>query len=390
MSRLLMTYDKMMPTVELTESFFGMLCDDYDCNLRAKCASDVRPEDIFAADVYISLRAETPLSLRLMKMARRAGSFCVYFLDDNLMEPPASRVSSGGRSRRCREMARMADVILSPSTTLCKRVAELAGQQRFARIDTVVEEADIAIQKRPTVDDAVNVVYAAGKDHAGCFEKFVLESLIDVCRRSDKRVCVTFVSVAPRVGALSEVADVRFVGSITPMSKYREFMRESRFDVGVAPLEEDEFSKYKYFNKYIEYSIMGIAGVYTDRAPYTEVVESGRNGLLVKNDRDSWRVALDAAINQEGLACRLAANAADDLRTRFTRRAIMGGLTSSVPELVTSKRSSNGGIGLGDRLAVLPVRRRAEAYVEYFYMTCKYLRQGRIDELKTKLSTRGG
>ena len=106
-----------------------------------------------------------------------------------------------------------------------------------------------------------------------------------------------------------------------PLLEYRKFMKDNNFDIGLAPLEIDKFSKCKYFNKYIEYTTQGVVGIYSDTEPYTYVVKDGINGFLAHNTPESWYEKLKEAIQDASLRKECLNNAIAYLRENHTEEA---------------------------------------------------------------------
>jgi glycosyltransferase involved in cell wall biosynthesis len=58
-------------------------------------------------------------------------------------------------------------------------------------------------------------------------------------------------------------------------------------DIGIAPLEDNQFNKNKSCIKYLEYGAVGMPTVASNVSPYKEVIQDGQNGFLANND-DEW------------------------------------------------------------------------------------------------------
>jgi glycosyltransferase involved in cell wall biosynthesis len=65
----------------------------------------------------------------------------------------------------------------------------------------------------------------------------------------------------------------------------------SDFDVGVAPLVDDEFNRSKSDLKFLDYSALGLPGVYSDVRAFASCVD-GITGLKTPNTVDGWCEAL--------------------------------------------------------------------------------------------------
>ncbi len=91
------------------------------------------------------------------------------------------------------------------------------------------------------------------------------------------------------------------------------------YDIAAAPLALDNhFNHAKSCLKYLEYSAMGIPGVYTDIEPYRAAVKDGVTGFLVKeNNVDQWVECLYKLCISASLREKIAVNAQNDLRENY-------------------------------------------------------------------------
>jgi hypothetical protein len=81
--------------------------------------------------------------------------------------------------------------------------------------------------------------------------------------------------------------------------------RAGRFDAGVAPLVDDEFNRSKSDLKFLDYSALGLAGVYSDVPAFASCVD-GVTGLKTPNTVDGWCDALTRLCTDEQLRVSLA------------------------------------------------------------------------------------
>lgn len=119
------------------------------------------------------------------------------------------------------------------------------------------------------------------------------------------------------------------VTSIPFCTDYREYSRRimaAGIHVGIAPLQDTPFNRAKSSIKWLENSICGIAGIYSDLEPYRDVVEHGVNGMLIGGGEEDWFLALDMLVRDHGLRYRLARRAQDDVLASHTLSVAGGAL----------------------------------------------------------------
>lgn len=104
-------------------------------------------------------------------------------------------------------------------------------------------------------------------------------------------------------------------------AEYPALLRSLKFDIGLAPLEDNVFNSCKSNIKYLEYAACGIPGVYSNLAPYRDSVIHGRNGMLPNNSPDAWYDAISSLIENRSLANEIALAAHEDVWSRFSMRA---------------------------------------------------------------------
>src|SRR5690606_825229 len=108
-------------------------------------------------------------------------------------------------------------------------------------------------------------------------------------------------------------------------------------DIGLAPLQDSEFYRAKYFNKYLEYSSKQIVGVYSNVEPYSFVVEHSVNGFLVNNSSKEWVDVLCYLIENADIRQKISQESYHDIQKNFSLDAIMERIISKIPEIISYK-----------------------------------------------------
>jgi len=80
--------------------------------------------------------------------------------------------------------------------------------------------------------------------------------------------------------------------------RYPEFVSWLRgyseyWDIGLAPLVDTMFNRAKSNLKYLEYSALGLPGIYADLPPYSETVRPRQTGFLAGAKPESWSAAIE-------------------------------------------------------------------------------------------------
>jgi glycosyltransferase involved in cell wall biosynthesis len=95
--------------------------------------------------------------------------------------------------------------------------------------------------------------------------------------------------------------------------EFADFFAKQSCDVFIAPLCDNDFNRCKSHLKFLEYSALGVPGIYSRVAPYQHVVRHGHNGFLASDHAD-WRQHLSALIDDPALRRRIGAEAQEAVR----------------------------------------------------------------------------
>ena len=97
------------------------------------------------------------------------------------------------------------------------------------------------------------------------------------------------------------------------------FSTKVRWDIAISPLQDTAFNRCKSDIKFLDYSAIGAAGVYSRVPAYEATVRHGETGWLAENNTEAWVEALEALLTDDELRDRIAANAT---RYLFSERVL--------------------------------------------------------------------
>lgn len=334
MTQVLFVYEGVTSTADLMWNFLTGFAEKKNCAVVRRDAGQVTQADMQACDVLFCSRGESPWMCELLRQARLAGKFVIFFLDDDLQHLPKNAFRYPRRKKYLLEGLKYADFFLTSNKLLAEEYLPLISGDRAAVLETAVREEQIRPRQPKGEEDTVRIVYAASRAHVSHWDKYIAPIWPAITAKYGSRIRMTFVGMKPEMPAENNGTQVEFVPPMS-LAEYRAYMYDGHFDIGLSPLDTDHFSARKYYNKFIEYAMCGICGLYSDCSPYDLVVRDGENGLLVGNSPEAWQRALEKSIDHQHLRESCADNAQQLLRDAFTADKICDQLVRDVPELVT-------------------------------------------------------
>jgi glycosyltransferase involved in cell wall biosynthesis len=104
----------------------------------------------------------------------------------------------------------------------------------------------------------------------------------------------------------------------TEMKHYPKML--TNFDIGIAPLENNDFNRAKSNIKFLEYAACGVPVIASDVEPYGTTITNGETGLLVQSNGSihfDWYKKIKCLILDEQLRLRLAENANKFIKANY-------------------------------------------------------------------------
>lgn len=318
MKNILIIYDQIDNTVEVNLAIFRAFFDVDFYTTTCKLSKSVSEQDLIGCDLCFAIRPSGLYSLNIARAIKSSGISLVTLFDDDLLNIPKTS-SLFWRIKYMKECMSLSDCVVSGNKQLLESYRPIAPNALFVQTNTFVRESDILPVQ--SVKDIIKIVYAAGKDHTPLFDEFIKPEIETVLKKYGDKVELHIMGIEPD---LSGIDDSCRIIRHQPRSyeAFMEFMRNSHFDIGLAPLHDDGFSNKKYFRKYIDYAQFGVLGLYSRCLPYTLVVKDGYNGVLVDNSAKAWREALVYTIDNIASQKSLVQNSQNHLRKDFSYQSV--------------------------------------------------------------------
>ena len=247
----------------------------------------------------------------------------VYSIDDNLLDLEALPLPA---RQAVRYFCRHADGILVSTDYLKARLQHL-NPRIFVLPNTLderlftVEGEPLPVERQP--GERLTIGFMGTFTHDADL-MMALQALRTVLRRHLDAVQFQLVGGIANPGLLRlfQGLPVQVLNPSPAEAAYPSFIpwmrRTLRWDIAIAPLEDTFFNRSKSDIKFLDYSALGIPGIYSRVPSYTGTVQHLETGWLAENTPAAWVEALDAMIGDNALRSRLAHNAQTYVFTQRT------------------------------------------------------------------------
>ncbi|WP_186307979.1 glycosyltransferase [Paraburkholderia sp. BCC1884] len=258
-------------------------------------------------------------ALTVVEHCRRNNMRLVYDIDDDLLS-----IAEGDHPEKDVYAAYAQSIRLLASEAAHVHVSTDALRQKMSAFSRHVKLVPNALDgdlwhlgsersARPA-NGSVSILYMGTQTHGADFE-MVQPALARLKSKYRDRVKISVIGVTQdrAKSSIYEFVDApaRVNGSYAAFAEW--LVEQNRFDIGIAPLIDNEFNAGKSGIKFLDYAALGLAAVCSDVRSYRSVVRHEETGLLVRNDENAWFEALDRLVSDRQYRLDLAANGRADL-----------------------------------------------------------------------------
>lgn len=254
-------------------------------------------DDLSWADIIIIGRLDNNAELWLAKKLKGKHKLILYVLDDDLLSIPRNSSSfeyySNGIIRKpLKKIISLADGLISPSPLLLEKYAK--GKP----YNILIEEPATNFNPPTYPDKRIKIVFAGSIDRTKDVEETIGAALSSIKRKYKNKIDFYFFGAIPD---FAKSIDAKVIEYEHDYAKYRERLKSLNLDIGLAPMPTSSFHACKHYNKYIEYSSLGIAGIYSNVPPYTRLTEMNAPAILIGNESEDWEKAISQLIDNKNV-----------------------------------------------------------------------------------------
>ena len=254
-------------------------------------------------------------SLQIAEASKNKKIKVIYDIDDFL---PAFPVYSGGKEisekiNNLKKHTQIADTVTVATNFLQSNVDD------YFKIKSVLTPNGINVARHSKFikkDDKIRIIYTnADKIKVESFKEDLFSTINTFL---SSHVDIDFDIITDPNIEMNRFINHRNLGNVSWFD-HKKILGENKYQIGIVPLGGYEDKESLLFNsckspiKYLEYSCMKIAGIYSKSPIYEKVITNFENGILVDNDRTSWLEALELLTNNHSLRNKIIENSFNDI-----------------------------------------------------------------------------
>jgi glycosyltransferase involved in cell wall biosynthesis len=251
----------------------------------------------------------------IFTQARNLGKPVVYELDDLIPELPDEHPDFyhyiTSRSAIVRAVTE-ADAVIGSTPTLCDNLRPF--NSNIFTIPNYLNDRLWSLVPPPKNDTfPVTIGYLGGHSHSYDLNIVapVLENLLN---QYGDDITIKFWGIAPPE-MISGYPNAEWVDvGLVSYKDFAAYFVGQTCDLFIAPLVDNEFNRSKSWLKYLEYSAIGIPGIYSRVTPYERIVSHGETGFLATT-HEEWKEFLEQLINDPELRHQLGLRAQEHVKS---------------------------------------------------------------------------
>ncbi len=339
MTNLLMTFESYEPTNQEAYKLFSEMSSKGFFSLRNKRCIEVSRDDLEWCDVVLSIRSTSSLEASLAKYAKKLGKYWILLLDDDFFSLGKDYGQDGQgyreEKKRClSKVLRYTDCLMASNQNLIEKYSKYGNIKRTYKVETAVDIDHMVSPQE--AGSKVKIIYYVNDGTTAMIDKYLRSVFYKLAEIYAGKISLYFIAVHPNLHDLDAKLDIHYV----PHMNYEDFLKyiaDQHFDIGLAPLDDIGFSKFKYINKFIEYTRAGVAGVYSDCELYKSVIQTGQSGVICENTVDGWVNAISQLVDDTNYKVQIAKGAQNYAREHMSKEAVSKSVLEAIPEFAEYK-----------------------------------------------------
>ena len=277
-------------------------------------------QDLRNADVVVLEQTTSPEKIKLARdITRETKSLLVAEVDDAFGVNPDSPFKEKHEELEATKwlecLCGVSDLVTTTTDYLANMIKSKLRQhgvkKEVAVLPNYLESSLWEMPIRKNYNGEVRILWAGSCTHRADM-KYIAPVIHQICQKYPQ---VKFIHCGDvELIPLFQDINSEYVEGV-PFRAWPARLHSLRADIGVAPLLDTEFNRCKTNLKFLEYSIAGIAGVYSDIV-YAKTVKDGVTGLIAKNEEEFFE-KICLLIENQGLREEISAMAYLEAKMKY-------------------------------------------------------------------------
>ncbi|PHV70885.1 hypothetical protein CS063_07625 [Sporanaerobium hydrogeniformans] len=274
-------------------------------------------EEVDWADVVLFVRLAEPENLDTFKKVLEKKKPCFYYVDDALFAIPEDVIAHAYYNT---DKKRLMEYYIKNSiaTITCSPWLGEAYEKAYNCLTQCLHPT-VAIPPRyypHNKKERLIIGFAGGIDYTRLLEE-KKDVFLEIYRKYKE--VIQFEICGPNCSFAEAIHATMY--HYTDYESYERLMEKRAWDIGLAFLPDTPFYNNKYYNKFLEYSRFGIAGVYADIPLYRRIIQPEINGLLALATTEDWIKKIEQLIHNKSMREKIATNAYYEVGEKFSPQA---------------------------------------------------------------------
>lgn len=261
--------------------------------------------DFKGVHIVVIQRQATQFILKLVKLLKEKEIPVVFEIDDLLINIPPFLQSARENNRNAQATVKLLRQSSAVTTTTGRLKSALTPYS--TNIHVIPNCADFPAISPAPIRNYAEIDFVFASTDTGAVD-VLLSSLKTFFARHPKQKIRLHV-FGPHAKSFNDPSWVTLAYEIMPYNSFIDVLKHLKNPIALVPLDDSWFSSCKSPVKFIDYTSALIPVIASNCPPYSDVILSGKTGILVDNNVGSWCDAMDMLLNRPELRKKIAQNA---------------------------------------------------------------------------------
>ncbi len=311
----------------------------FQCLYENLTSDKERSKAVEGADVLFIFRSCFPWTLSLLRLAKKLGKATIFSTDDDFLlldkNSKLGKIFHDPENVEAYEsLFKEADLVWLFNEEMIRRYQHLNPRIILGKSPSPLEVSADTTEPFPNDKEPMTIGYA-GRFLHGKDLRVAVKPLLNLLRLKGDDLRLEFIDCIPE--EFRGHPQVTLTPFFKNLNDFYAYMRQAKWSIGLALLEDTPFNRCKTNNKYREYASFGIPAIYSDMPVYSSCVKHGLNGYLASHTEDGIQEALEVMLSNPILRQKIRMEALQDVSCNYSLKGAQLQVLSEVSLLAIEK-----------------------------------------------------